>query len=553
MTKERDIAFIQILKFITKEWWGKIFFVICISIIVSLLEILFLSLMTPVLSMMNNGQIGNLPFDLALDNDSFFILILVIIVILGLLRLFLAKYQPLLAQKIGSWLSCIIYKNITSINLNDFNLLNASEIQSAISMKLAVFVNRVVIQLIVALNSLLIISIVTMYLIINVGYISILALFIIAGSYLIILRMLSNRLRVTSEITSRNQDDMLKILETTFGSFREMKVNHNEDYYLSKYTLSDTIFRNTQGKLQFYTSAPKFILESISLLFFISCLWFATVYNPPLIPLIILLLIGFIRLLPLIQQVYACIVNVKGSLDVSTDLYNLINLSNTNANENIKSNLLLTHGFERIQVDNLCYTHPGTSEALFNNVNFVINSGDIVGITGPSGSGKSTLVDIILGLRNPSSGSVNVYHNKSLHINNQFANIVPQKIFISYDTIINNIVMDDKNVDYKRLYDLLDSLNIRESIECLADGYNTLINDHGSKLSGGQRQRLGIARGLYKEPCLLVLDESTNGLDEYSESCVFTALRNYCRSGGTVLLVSHRLSSLSFCDKVVRL
>lgn len=194
--------------------------------------------------------------------------------------------------------------------------------------------------------------------------------------------------------------------------------------------------------------------------------------------------------------------------------------------------------------------HPYTVK----NVNLTIHQGRITAIVGDSGSGKSTLMKLILRLYNASHGEI---YLGNMNINNiplsywrSKCGVVLQDGKIFNDTVINNIILGDENVDYDRFRMAIEAANIRQEIEDMPKGYKTIMGEQGRGLSGGQKQRILIARALYKNPDFLFLDEATNSLDTLNEKKIVDALDNIFRDK-TVVVIAHRLSTIKKADQIV--
>ena len=178
----------------------------------------------------------------------------------------------------------------------------------------------------------------------------------------------------------------------------------------------------------------------------------------------------------------------------------------------------------------------------------------MVGFMGPSGAGKTALVDIIMGLLRPTEGAIKIDdHPLSDETTRQWQSMigyVPQDIYLSDDTIANNIAfgIGDNTVDMARVKKSAQLASLHDFIEdSLPEGYDTMVGERGVRLSGGQRQRIGLARALYKDPEVLVLDEATSSLDNETEKTVIQAIEQAAHNR-TVIMIAHRLSTLAKCD-----
>ena len=186
-----------------------------------------------------------------------------------------------------------------------------------------------------------------------------------------------------------------------------------------------------------------------------------------------------------------------------------------------------------------------------------IRFGESVGITGLSGSGKSTLVNIILGLLEPNLGSVKVdgvdiRHN--LRGWQDQIGYVPQSIFLADDTLISNVAygIPEKEIDFTAVTRAVTSAQLDSFVASLPMGLKTKVGERGIRISGGQRQRIGIARALYHNPSVLVLDEATSSLDIQTESSVMRVV-NKLHKQKTLIIVAHRMSTLEQCDRLYNL
>jgi ATP-binding cassette subfamily B protein len=184
--------------------------------------------------------------------------------------------------------------------------------------------------------------------------------------------------------------------------------------------------------------------------------------------------------------------------------------------------------------------------------------GKRIGIVGATGSGKSTVLDIVMGLLQPTEGSLEVdgvvidCHNCDSW-QKQIAH-VPQAIYLSDGTIAENIAFGERFgcIDMARVTRAAEEAQLADAINMWEMGYNTLVGERGVRLSGGQRQRIGIARALYKNAKVLVLDEATSALDYSTERAVMQSIEALGRDL-TILIVAHRLKSLEQCDIIIEL
>ena len=181
----------------------------------------------------------------------------------------------------------------------------------------------------------------------------------------------------------------------------------------------------------------------------------------------------------------------------------------------------------------------------------------MIAITGASGAGKSTLTDLVMGLLKPEKGDIlidekSVYYNTREWQNN--IGYVPQQIFLLDDSIKRNIAfgINEKFIDEKKIMKAIEIAQLSEFISTLPEGLNTRVGERGSLISGGQLQRIAIARALYSEPDLIVMDEATSALDEETEKSLMNAILSI-KGTKTILIISHRSSTIQGCDREINL
>jgi ATP-binding cassette subfamily C protein EexD len=219
-----------------------------------------------------------------------------------------------------------------------------------------------------------------------------------------------------------------------------------------------------------------------------------------------------------------------------------------------KEHMLLPDPEGRIQLENAVVVPPGSKLPVLKGINLVIEQGDIVGVIGPSGAGKSTLARAVLGIWPTANGAIRldgaeVFNWDREHLGG-FIGYLPQDIELFEGTISENIARFG-DVDAEKVVAAAKMADVHELILRFPEGYDTAIGATGGNLSGGQRQRIGLARALYGDPVLVVLDEPNSNLDELGEVALEKALLELKRKNSTVLIITHRNSVLSKVDKLL--
>jgi ATP-binding cassette subfamily B protein len=207
-----------------------------------------------------------------------------------------------------------------------------------------------------------------------------------------------------------------------------------------------------------------------------------------------------------------------------------------------------------IQFQAVCFRY-GSRTTVLENFNLTIQKGSLVALVGESGSGKSTVINILQNLYPIHSGRVRIgeYDLKYIEIGSlrNRVGVVPQKIDLFAGNVIENIAIGDDEPDMKKVISVSARLGILEFIEKLPGGFNAWLGENGATLSGGQKQRIAIARALYRDPDILILDEATSSLDSVSEGYVQQTVGLLRQEGKTIISIAHRLSTVCRADKIV--
>lgn len=212
-----------------------------------------------------------------------------------------------------------------------------------------------------------------------------------------------------------------------------------------------------------------------------------------------------------------------------------------------------TYSFEKsITVENVTWKYEGGNEDVLEDLNLEIKKGQAVALVGQSGAGKTTLGDVILGLLEPQKGRVCIDGTDIRDMGDELGNMigfVPQSIYLIDGTIRSNIAfgVNERDIDDEKIFMALKKAQLKEYVETLPNGLDTMIGERGVRLSGGQRQRMAIARALYLDPQILVLDEATSALDEETETAVMESI-DALQGEKTLIIIAHRLSTIRNCD-----
>ena len=262
------------------------------------------------------------------------------------------------------------------------------------------------------------------------------------------------------------------------------------------------------------------------------------------------IIFGSLRILPTLALINASLQNLKFNKNSCEKIYSIVNKS-----VDIKNNHHPLDFEKKIEIKNISFTYLNKKDRILKNLNFNINKGDIIGVSGKSGSGKTTFIEILMGFLHSYEGQILV-DGKDIKTNyrswqNNFS-YVPQNIYLLDDTIKNNIVFGNENIDSSKIIKILEKIGLSKFINNLPNNIDTIVGENASLVSGGQAQRIAIARALYNDPKILVLDESTNSLDSDIEKDILKYLKNFS-DNITIIIISHNLKSLEICNKILKI
>jgi len=348
------------------------------------------------------------------------------------------------------------------------------------------------------------------------------------------------------------------ILNEAFGAFKAVKIGGLEKNYVKNFTKSAHQYAKTLSISQIFIFTPRFILEGIAfggMIVIVILLINQGRGFTNIIPILTVYVFAGYRLIPSLQQIYAAFSQLRFSKESLNILYR--DIKSFSYFESASSKIDPMKFVKNIKLNNICYQYPNNQKLTLKNINITIPINHKIGIVGVTGSGKTTLVDIIIGLINPKIGTISVDDNPVNDSNKRSwqKNIgyVPQQIYLADKSIKNNIAFglnsEDINLEQVKLVAKISNLHEYVMNE-LPENYNTIVGERGVRLSGGQIQRIGIARALYHNPQLIVFDEATSSLDNFTEKVVMEAIDNLNNKNVTIIHIAHRLDSLKNCNKI---
>lgn len=478
--------------------------------------------------------------------------------IILLLRVFLGSAQSIFmlntGQQIDARLILGYYKHLLKLPQRFFDTMRVGEIISRVNdaVKIRAFINDVAVTMVVNVF-IVVFSFILMFI-----YSWKLALIMLITIPLyVVLYIIVNKLnRKQERKVMEDSADLESQLVESLNSVRTIKQFGTEDYENLKtenrfVRLLNTIYRSALNSIFSGTTSSAF-----NFLFTVIILWTGSYFvidNAITIGTLFSFyaIIGYFT--SPVEQLIGANKTIQNAMIAADRLFEIMDLECENEENKIEFTRELNGD---ILFDNIFFTY-GTRTKVFENFTLAIPKGRLTAIIGESGSGKTTLAALLQKLYPLAAGRMYIGEYNLEYFSNSsmrgYVATVPQQLDLFSGTIIQNIALGEYSPDIKRIVDICTRLGLISFIEGLPAGFETLVGEHGVGLSGGEKQRIAIARALYRNPEILIMDEATSSLDSHSEHIVQQAITDFNRQGKTVIIIAHRLSTVMAADKIVML
>ena len=496
-------------------------------------------------------------FVLVDGNTRLLNLLSIAMILILIFQSFIGTFKTILGLQTGQHIDAKLilgyYKHLLQLPQRFFDTMRVGEIISRVNdaVKIRMFINEVALNIIV--NVLIVIfSIGLMFL----YYWKLAMIMLTIIPVYVLLYWLSNRINKKWQRTlMENSAELETQLVESLNAAGTIKRFGLEEYANIKtenkfIVLLQSIYKSSIKGLYLGTSS-----EFITHLFTILILWAGSyfVINRELTPGELL---SFYALTGYFTGPAASLLgankSVQEALIAADRLFEIIDLETESSNENKVA--LTPDLIGDIEINNVHFRY-GTRITVFDGLTISIAKNKTTAIVGESGSGKSTLLSLLQNLYPLQEGNISIggldlqyISNKSLR---QMVSVVPQNIDLFAGTIIENIAIGDFEPDMQKILGLSQMLGINDFVDKMPATYNTILNEQGVNLSGGQRQRIAIARALYRNPEILILDEATSSLDAANEQKVQATLEQFKQQGKTIIIIAHRLSTIKNADTIL--
>ncbi|ELR72375.1 Lipid A export ATP-binding/permease protein MsbA [Fulvivirga imtechensis AK7] len=482
--------------------------------------------------------------------------IIIIMLVLLIVQIFIGATKSIFTLKTGQLIDARLilgyYKHLLRLPQRFFDNMRVGEIISRVNdaVKIRAFINDTLIELIV---NIFIVLFAFGLMFIYYWKLALIMLMIIPFYGLVY--FFTNRL---------NKKTQRKLMESAADLESQLVESLNSVYTIKSFGLEEHANIKTETRFikllnNVYVSGKNSIFSGnasqfISRLFTIILLWAGSVFviDNAITPgelLSFYALVGYLT--GPVSSLIGMNKTIQDALIASDRLFELMDLEKEDGENKIK---ISPEQLGDIHFKDIHFRY-GSRTNVFEGLNMKLAFGKVNAIVGESGSGKTTFMSIIQCIYPIEQGAITIGELNLKYTDKEslrdIIGVVPQKIDLFAGNVIDNIAVGDYEPDMQRIIKICSQLNILEFIESLPAGFNTYLGENGASLSGGQKQRIAIARALYREPEILILDEATSSLDSASEQYVQNAVDLLARQGKTVILIAHRLSTVRSADHIV--
>jgi len=377
-------------------------------------------------------------------------------------------------------------------------------------------------------------------------------LFVILTPAIIIAAYLMKRKLSTIRRTAKPlSEKAIRYLKESLSAFIESNLYHSKKFFVNRYHTAQSKFNNVLSDQLVIQNLPSRLIEIFAILGLVVLIVINSfTANTNSISIITLgaFMAAAYKIIPGIVKILNSSGQIKTYDFTIEDLLQNQSASFKKINQNIPA-------LQSIAFKNVSFNFK--TDQVLNNLSLTISEGDFIGLSGISGKGKTTLMNLLLGFLDPCNGSIllNGICTESQDRQQFWKQIsyLKQQPLLIYDSILKNITLNENDFDFQKLEEVTRATGLKELIENYAEGYNKIITENGKNLSGGQRQRIAIARALYKESDLIILDEPFSELDWLSEERLLNYFSGLASLGKMIVLITHHKESLSFCNKIISL
>lgn len=549
-----------IFKILSENQRKKLTFILFLMILISFLELLSIGAMLPVLEIIFTGsqdtKISNFLTKLDIGQGSIIILLSIVFFAFLLKNIFIliyTKFSSAFIMHLSLDIQRKTFQKYLYSNYEKLRNIDSNEILRDINIESRLVVGQFISPLLTMTLNLLIISLIIVLLFFYNFKITIIISIFLVILFIVFKLLFSKKLKQLGLDRQIYQKDILKSIKQTFDGYRELSTYNYLDLFQKIFVKKSIKLANNGMRRSVLIVIPKLFLETLIIFIIVFCISFMYLNGYKLNEIILnitVYTVAGLRVFP----VFVSIINAYQNLNYSSapvkKIKEIYEINNTElkkiSNKPILKNL--------ITIENISYSYG--EKKILDNISINISKNSFLGITGPSGCGKSTFVDLISGLTKPSKGVIKIDNENINNFGKKWSSqvaYVRQNTFIFDTSFIQNITLNDTSDYDKDLLKIsLEVSNLENFRNNLDNGMSSKLGEFGSKISGGQLQRIGLARAIYKNSQLIILDESLSNVDYETKEKILQRLIDL-KKDKTIIYVSHDLDDLKKCDDIFKL
>lgn len=497
---------------------------------------------------------------------GFVIAVCISVVVVSILK---SIFAVLISDRINKYLlslyadySMRMFESYTSKGLLFIRSNNTAQLINNINGVCLKFTDGVLGQIFAILTDSILLLLICTALLVYDPYLVLLAAIIFIPLTLIYTLIFRRRMNENGRMENKLFVGQNKILYETLRGYSDIEINNAESYVAGRFGNGLNRLINYRRKASTVRTASGRMAE-LSLIIGVSILIVIGVITGDAVSSLKMALgvfaVAAYKIVPAVSHITNCAVEYKRNSFAAEKIYETLN-DNSPAKKSDNSSSRLPFDRE-IVFNGVSFSYTLEDKKVIDNFSLTIKRGEKIGLRGYSGAGKTTLFNLLCGFFTPSEGSITI---DGVHLTDKTRRQWQNNIaYVSQDTFIPDISIAEniafgvsrEDIDSVRLQSAVEASSLTEFIESLPCGIETITGEAGCRLSGGQRQRIGIARALYKEASVLMLDEATSSLDSKTERDIVDAVEKLSAADSelTILIISHRQETLAFCDRIIEL
>jgi ATP-binding cassette, subfamily B, bacterial PglK len=426
------------------------------------------------------------------------------------------------------------------------------------------FTNIFMVNLLIVLGELLVLGALTGLLMIVEPLATLGALVVLGVPTALLYRSTQRHLGASGRIAEESFASMIQWTEQAISGVKESLITGRRSFFIDQHSYHVQRFADSMRSLTFHTTVPRFVIDTLAVTAMVAVAAILLARGQDLQSTLLLLgmfALAAVRLIPSTSRLSSALAQLRYRYASTEVIYHELLGLQQHRSDRLPDSAgkdVPPIPFRRaLVIEHLSYSYPAMRQPAVDRVSLEIPKGHWVAFIGPTGAGKTTLADLILGLLVPNSGRILV-DGRNLHDNvagwQRNIGYVPQTVYLIDDSVRRNVAfgVPEEEIDDERVWQALRAAQVEDLIRSLPDELNAIIGERGGRLSGGERQRLGIARALYRDPEVLVIDEATANLDPGTEAAIVEVVSGL-REKKTIIVIAHRLAFVRNCDCIYML